>query len=262
MTTHARNVFLAVVPPASLLLLVLIVWHVIVVSLDLKPYQLPLPSRVAIAAWNKKFELAQATLMTGIAAAGGFTASVILGTVVSILFSQSRIIARSVYPYAIFLQTVPIVAIAPLIINWLGTGLISVIVVSFIVSVFPIVTNTYAGLIHINSNLLDLFQLHNASRTQILVKLRLPNAVPSLILGARISAGLSVIGAIVGEFFAGATNMFGLGYLIPQAMGQLKIDYGFAAVICAALLGLAVFSVTGLAGTTILSRWQFKERAA
>lgn len=262
MKTNTRNLFAAATPPVLLLLLVLATWHAMVVCFDLKPYQLPLPSRVALAAWNKRFELAQATLMTGIAAAGGFTSSVVVGTLISIVFSQSRIVARSVYPYAIFLQTVPIVAIAPLIINWLGTGLLSVIVVSFIISLFPMITNTYAGLVHINPNLLDLFRLHNASRLQLLFKLRFPSCVPNLILGAKISAGLSVIGAIVGEFFAGATDMFGLGYLIPQAMGQLKIDYGFAAVICSALLGLAVFLLASLAGSTILNRWQFNERPA
>jgi NitT/TauT family transport system permease protein len=258
---HTRQFLGTVLPPLALLFLVVFAWHCLVVGFDLKPYQLPLPSRVAAAAWNKRAELAQATLMTGLAAGGGFTASVVFGSLISILFSQSRTIARSVYPYAIFLQTVPIVAIAPLIINWLGTGLLSVIVVSFIVSLFPIITNVYAGLININTDLLDLFRLHNASRRQILFKLRIPSAVPHLILGAKISAGLSVIGAIVGEFFAGATDLFGLGYLIPQAMGQLKIDYGFAAVICSALLGLAVFVLVSIVGSTILTRWHREARS-
>jgi NitT/TauT family transport system permease protein len=128
--------------------------------------------------------------------------------------------------------------------------------VSFIISLFPIITNMYAGLMAIDANLLELFELHNATRWQTLIKLRLPSAVPSLVTGAKVAAGLSVIGAIVGEFFAGATSLYGLGYLIPQALGQLKLDYGFAAVICSALLGLAVFASVSMAGSTILRRWQ------
>ena len=245
-----------VLPPLLLFLLVVQVWHLAVVWLDLKPYQLPPPTQVISAAWEKRHELAEATGMTALAAGGGFLLSLAVGTFVGVLFSQSRAIARGVYPYAIFLQTVPIVAIAPIIINWFGTGLPSVIVVSFIISLFPMITNMYAGLTAIDRNLLELFQLHNATRWQTLVKLRLPSSVPSLVTGAKVSAGLSVIGAIVGEFFAGATDLYGLGYLIPQALGQLKMDYGFAAVICSALLGLAVFGAVSIVGATLLRRWR------
>lgn len=243
-------------PPLLLFVLVVVVWHLSVLWLDLKPYQLPPPSRVIIQAWEKRYELAWATAMTAVAACCGFLLSLAVGSLVGVAFSQSRMIARSVYPYAIFLQTVPIVAIAPIIINWLGTGLPSVIVVSFIISLFPIITNMYAGLTAIDRNLLELFRLHNASRWQTLVKLRLPSALPNLMTGAKVSAGLSVIGAIVGEFFAGATDLYGLGYLIPQALGQLKMDYGFAAVICSALLGLAVFGTVSVLGAVILRRWR------
>jgi NitT/TauT family transport system permease protein len=245
-----------VLPPLLLLIVVVILWQLAVTAYQLKPYQLPSPQRVATAAWEKRSELLQASSMTAVAAASGFLLSLAVGTVVGVSFSQSRAIARSVYPYAIFLQTVPIIAIAPIIINWFGTGLFSVIVVSFIISLFPIITNMYAGLTAIDANLLELFQLHNADRWQTLTKLRLPSAVPSLVTGAKVAAGLSVIGAIVGEFFAGATNLFGLGYLIPQALGQLKLDYGFAAVICSALLGLAVLGSVSIVGATVLRRWQ------
>lgn len=250
----------AVTPPLVFSLLVLAVWQAVVVGFDIQPFQLPAPTRVAQAAWEKRAELSQATAMTALAALGGFACSLVVGSLMGIVFSQSRAIARSVYPYAIFLQTVPIVAIAPIIINWFGTGLPSVIVVSFIISLFPVVTNVYAGLISIDGSLLELFQLYNASRWQTLTKLRLPSAVPDLVTGAKISAGLSVIGAIVGEFFAGATNLYGLGYLIPQALGKLKMDYGFAAVICSALLGVVVFGLVNLAGATILRRWRQESR--
>src|SRR5262249_18495250 len=133
----------------------------------------------------------------------GFAMSLAAGTALALVFSQSRIVQRSIYPYAIFLQTVPIVAIAPVLILWFGYGLAGVVSVSFILSLFPIITNATAGLTMVDANLIELFEVNNASRGQMLFKLRLPNAVPNLVTGAKISCGLSVIGAIVGEIYAG-----------------------------------------------------------
>jgi NitT/TauT family transport system permease protein len=108
----------------------------------------------------------------------------------------------------------------------------------------------------VDVNLLELFQINNASRAQVLFKLRLPNAVPSLVTGAKISCGLSVIGAIVGEMSAGfGTHSFGLGYLITAATGKLDTAYAFAAVICSTLLSLAIFVIVSSIGATILARW-------
>jgi NitT/TauT family transport system permease protein len=259
-TSRRTRIIAAITLPLISLLIVLTLWQVVVTWLQIPRFQLPKPTDIARAAFDKRVELTRATGMTAVAAGVGFALSLGVGSLIGILFSQSRAIARSVYPYAIFLQTVPIVAIAPIIINWFGTGLPSVIVVSFIISLFPIITGAYAGLMTIDPNLLELFALHNATRWQLLTRLRLPSAVPSLITGAKVSAGLAVIGAIVGEFFAGATNLFGLGYLIPQALGQLEMDYGFAAVICSALLGLIMFGSIGLLGSLLLRRLQMEQR--
>ena len=178
------------------------------------------------------------------------------GIALGLLFSQSKIIERSIYPYAIFLQTVPIVAIAPLVVMWFGNGLGGVVAVSFILSLFPIVTNATAGLTTVDTALVELFQIYNASRWQTLVKLRLPNSVPYLVAGAKISCGLSVIGAIVGEIFAGyGAEGFGLGYLISMNTGKLNTAYAFAAVIASTLLSIAIFLKVIWVGRTILARW-------
>jgi NitT/TauT family transport system permease protein len=202
-------------------------------------------------------KLAKATGVTAAGAVCGFVMSVIFGTLIAVIFSQSALIRRSFFPYAIFLQTVPIVAVAPLIVLWSGTGFRSVVIVSFIVSLFPVVTNGTAGLTAIDPDLIDLFHLHGASRWQTLVKLRLPSAVPSIVTGARTSSGLAVIGTIVGEFFVGydASERFGLGYLIQQSSEQLKTDLLFGAVLLSTLLGLVVFLAVGGIGATILRRW-------
>jgi NitT/TauT family transport system permease protein len=172
-----------------------------------------------------------------------------------LLFSQARWIRSSLYPYAIFLQTVPIVAIAPLVVIWCGPGFASIVLVSFVLSVFPVLSNGVEGMTRVDPQLLELFSLHNASPRQILLHLRLPHSVPYLVAGAKVASGLTVIGAIVGEFFAGyGTRHPGLGYLILQSAGQLRTELLFASVAASTLLGLFMFLVTGLAAKWTLSR--------
>ncbi len=243
-------------PPLGVFLSLLVLWHAATVALSLSRYLLPGPVEVFRQALENGRTLMNATLLTGAAALAGFLLSLTVGCLIGFAFSQWPGIRRSLYPYAIFLQTVPIVAIAPLIIIWFGTGLQSVILVSFIVSLFPVITNATAGLTTLDRDLAALFQLYGASRWQTLVKLRLPAAVPFVIAGARTSSGLSVIGAIVGEFFAGyGARQFGLGYLITLTSGQLKTAYLFAAILCSTALGLAMFGAVGGAGEAILKRW-------
>jgi NitT/TauT family transport system permease protein len=186
---------------------------------------------------------------------------VIVGTLLAMLFSQSRLVERSVFPYVIFLQTVPIVAIAPIIVTWLGYGFRGVVVVSLIISLFPIIAGATAGLTLIDGSLLELFAMHNASRLQILWKLRLPHAVPHLAPAAKTSCGLAVIGAIVGEFFCGtSTHSHALGYIITSATSQPKMDLLFAAVGCSTLLGVGMFAAVNGIGAAALRRWRVAPR--
>jgi NitT/TauT family transport system permease protein len=246
-----------VLPPIVLFLLGFVVWQLTTSLWNIPRYLLPGPVDVLAALLANAANLALATAVTAAGAVCGFLLSVFVGTCVAIIFSQSALIRRSFFPYAIFLQTVPIVAVAPLILLWSGTGFRSVVIVAFIVSLFPVVTNGTAGLTAIDPDLIDLFQLQGASRWQTLAKLRLPSAVPSIVTGARTSSGLAVIGTIVGEFFVGydPSEWFGLGYLIQQASDQLKTDLLFGAVLLSTLLGLVVFLAVGGVGATILRRW-------
>jgi NitT/TauT family transport system permease protein len=244
-------------PPIALFIVVVTTWHVAVVTLGIRRIVLPLPIQVFQAGWERRDMLVSTAAMTGAAAAAGFLLSLIAGFAVACLFSQSRVIERSIYPYAIFLQTVPIVAIAPLIVGWFDFGFQSVVVVAFIISIFPVITNATAGLTAIDANLLELFELAGASRWQLLVKLRLPSSVPHVVTGARISAGLSVVGAIVGEMFAGAgAQRPGLGYVIQQTTGFQKTAELFAAVLTSALLGMLIFGAVSAAGAVIMKWWR------
>ena len=243
-------------PPVLLLVLVVVAWDAAIRLWDIQPFVLPRPGAVLETALAHRRDLLEASITTGAAALCGFGLSLLFGLLIGIVFSQSRIIQRSIYPYAIFLQTMPIVAVAPLIIRWFDAGFRSVVIVSSIVSLFPIITSATAGLTAIDANLRDLFRIYNASRWQLLVKLRLPGSVPYLVTGARISCGLSVIGAIVGEMFAGfQTERAGLGYLITMTNALLKTDYTLAALVCSTLLGLIIFASVTLLGSTILNRW-------
>jgi NitT/TauT family transport system permease protein len=173
------------------------------------------------------------------------------------VFAQSRTVARSLYPYAIFLQTVPIVAIAPLVIIWSGPGFRSVVLIALLVAVFPVITSATTGLTSIDRDLRDLFRLHHATRWQTFWKLRLPHALPDLATGAQVSGGLAVIGAIVGEVFAGyGAEARGLGYLVTVTASQLKTAYLFAAVIASTLLGLVFFGILGWLRDVVTARWR------
>ncbi len=250
-------------PPLLVFVGVLALWQLLCVALAVPRYLVPAPTRVAAAAVATASELLTGTALTAAAAVLGLLTSLVLGTAIAILFSQSRLLARSLYPYAIFLQTVPVVAVAPLIVIWFGTGLLSVVLVSVMISLFPVITSGTTGLTRVDPQFLELFAMRNATRGQILRKLRLPGAVPYLVTGAKVSSGLAVIGAIVGEFFAGfGAAGYGLGYLIMQAAGQLKTAELFAAIFACTLLGLLLFAAVSVLGELVLHRWRGRESEA
>ena len=251
-----RQLASSLAPPLALLIVSVACWQLVVVIWQIKPYLLPSPGNVIEAAIKHRHDLVSAIWWTGRAAGLGLTISILLGMTTALVFSQSRIVRRSFYPYAIALQTVPIVAIAPLIVIWFGEGFQSVVLVTVIISLFPVVTNVTTGLTSIDEGLHDLFQLNQASRWQLLVKLRIPLAIPSLVTGARTAAGLAVVGAIVGEFFTGASVQDrGLGYHVFSAVHTLQTNLLFNCVIAATLLGVGLFVVVSLAGRHLLGRW-------
>ena len=249
----------AAVPPLVVLFVVLATWEALVRALDVAPYLLPAPSAIGEALLEHSAELAKGTALTGLASVLGFASSLLLGALIAFAFSQSRLVQRSFYPYAIFLQTVPILAIAPLIVIWVGTGLGSVVLVAVIISLFPIITNGTTGLTRVDPGLLELFAIHNASRWQELVALRLPGSVPYFLAGAKVASGLAVIGAVVGEFFAGSDEYRGLGTIIIVTAGRLETAHLFAAVVASTVLGLALFGAVSLTGDAVLRRWRGRE---
>ncbi len=243
-------------PPLAALLVLLAVWEGLARALAVPTYLLPPPSAVGAAAASRISDLALAAAITGETAILGFLLSAIVGALTAVALSTSRVLERALYPYTVFLQTVPIVAIAPLLVLWFGAGTRAVTVSAFVVSVFPVIAGTLAGIRGVEPPLRDLFRLYGATRFATLVKLELPAALPSAVTGLRVAAGLAVIGAIVGEFVAGFSESgAGLGILILSSYRQLRTDLLFAAVFCASTLGLALFGAVNLAGYLLLRRW-------
>ena len=219
-------------------------------------YLVPAPSKVFETLFLDSKDLWLAAGSTAMAALIGFLASLMIGLSVSIGLSKSKLIQQIFYPYAVFFQTVPVIAIAPLLVIWLGYGLPTIIASAFIVSVFPVIASSLAGLLSTDPALLDLFSLYGASSLDQLFKLRLPFALPQILTGARIASGLAVIGAIVGEFIGGG----GLGGIVDEARTQQRIDRVFAAVLLASVLGLALFGCINLLSRYFLRNWHASER--
>lgn len=249
-----------VLPPLVALVVILALWEGGARALGVPIYLLPPPSAVLRAAAAQKTVLALAALTTAEAALAGFGLSAAVGALAAIVLGSSRTLEKALYPYTVFLQTVPIVAIAPLLVLWFGPGFRAVAVSAFIVSVFPVIANTLAGLRSVEPPLRDLFRLYGASRRDTLLKLELPAALPSVVTGLKVASGLAVIGAIVGEFVAGfSEGAAGLGILVLSSYRQLRTDLLFAAVLLASALGLALFGAVSLLGSKLLRRWHPSE---
>jgi NitT/TauT family transport system permease protein len=238
-------------------------WQALVSVYKVPAYILPGPLAVVSALRNRYPSLLNSLWITTEEAAGGLLASIAVGVAVAMVFAQWRWLRQLFYPYTILLQTVPIVAIAPLIILWIGAGISAVMVVTFIICLAPIIANTTQGLISVDENLVHLFVMHKATPGQVLLKLRLPNAMPSLFTGIRISAGISVIGGLTGELFAGSTQVGegGLGYAILYANNQMETSYMFALVLAATVLGFVFFFAVMFLEWLALHNWHESSRA-
>jgi NitT/TauT family transport system permease protein len=240
----------------------LLVWQLVIWIGHEPPFMLPSPWRVLRVIVERFASLAESFEITATAATLGLIGSIVAGVAIALLFAQSRWIRRMLYPYTLLLQTVPIVAIAPLILMWVGPGLGAVTLIAFIICLAPIIANTTQGLISVDENLIHLFLMHNATPGQLLLKLRLRHAIPALFVGVRISAGIAVIGAITGELFAGSTSVGhgGLGYSIIYASQQLQTDYLFALIVAATVLGFAFYFIVAFLEWYFLHKWHESAR--
>jgi NitT/TauT family transport system permease protein len=184
----------------------------------------------------------------------GLAIAFVIGATIALAMSQAKWIERSLYPYAVIVQVTPILAIVPLIATWFGYDFSARVVVCVLIAVFPIITNTLHGLLTVDTQLLDLFKLHGAGRIKRILKLQIPHAIPDVFVGLRVSAGLSVIGAIVGEFFF-RQGTPGLGRLLDLYRAYLQTDLMMSTLLFCCALGIGSFLAVGLIGRQLTKNW-------
>jgi len=226
-------------PAWIFLALLLASWQAIVTWQWVPNYLLPSPRDILIATRDNWSDIFVALQSTALSIGWGLGLSFTIGVALAIIFFAIPLLRKAVLPFCIFFQTVPIIAIAPLLVIWFGFGQPTVKASAFIVSLFPILANTLTGLQQTDPQLKELFQLYRPSPLQMILKLQIPSAIPYILTGLRIAVGLSVIGAIVGEFIAGG----GLGSLIDSARTQQRVDLVFSGVLMSSALALAMIIV-------------------
>ena len=246
---------LRLVLPLAMLALSVLTWHLAVRIFAIPPYVLPGPGIVAATLIDDRELLWQSLLVTLTITAEGFLLAALGGVALAVAFNRWRVAEFALYPYALILQVTPVVAIAPLLLIYLPQPL-AVLACAWIVAFFPVLANTTLGLNSVDRNLLALFQLYKASGWQVLLRLKLPAALPQMLAGLRIAGGLSLIGAVVAEIAAGSAGAgSGLAYRIAESGYRLNIARMFAALLLLSLAGVAVFFVLSAVSHLLLRRW-------
>lgn len=243
--------------PLMVAFLVLGLWEWAVNHWQVPPYVLPAPLGIAKAFAANFFSLMASWIATLTVTVIAFSFATLAAVGLAILFSESRMVERTLYPYAVTIQVTPVVAVAPLILIWVGYDRVMVAeaLIAGIVAFFPILSGTTLGLKSASFDLIDLARLYGASRGQILLRIRLPTAMPNLLSGMKTAGGLALIGTVVAEFVAGSGTATGLAWRIIEAGNRLEIATLFAALALLAITGIAIFAALSLLEWWLLRRW-------
>jgi len=242
----------AYLAPLLLILSVILAWEVALPLFKVAPYILPKPSAILAEFGRSGDRLWEHTVVTTREILIGFAAGSAIGILLAVLIAQSRVLERSLYPIIVFLHTVPKLAIAPIFVIWFGYGLLPKVVLVVVISFFPITVNTIYGLTSVDRNTLDLMRSVSASAWQILKWIRIPNAVPYLFAGLKISVTLAVVGAVIGEWVG---TDAGLGFAILLSATQLNTPFMFAAITIISVIGVVLFYLVAVC-ERILIPWQ------
>ena len=234
------------------ILLVVILWELAVRLLEVEEFLLPSPSVIATEFWLHLGSLTMDILYTAAEALVGFVIAIVFSLSVAVLFAHSRVLNDGIMPFLIGLKAVPIIAMAPLLVIWLGNGFVSKATMAAIICFFPIVVNTTKGLLAIPDEHLQLMQSLSASRRQVLLKIRLPNSMPFFFAALKIASTLAVVGAIVAEF-SGANK--GIGYVILLAALRIDTPMLFCGILMASLLGIVLYYAIEIAEKRLI-RWE------
>jgi len=247
---------LAHVAPYLFGFLFLAIWEAAVRINHLPQYLLPSPTNIIGTLFHDFGSLFPSLVVTVTITVEAFVVAAIGGLLLAMLFTSSRWIERSLFPYAVIMQVTPIVAIAPLIIIWAKDTQLALLICAWLVAFFPVVSNAAVGLNSTDRNLVDLFRLYGANRWQSLILLRLPSSMPFYLAGLRIAGSLALIGAVVAEFVAGTGgSQSGLAYRILESGYRLEIPRMFAALVLISLTGIAIFFLLSMLSRFVLRHW-------
>ena len=247
MTGAARRLASDAVVPTATLLGVLAVWEIATRAFHIPRFIMPAPSAILGEGWEWRYRFIGHTWVTLYETLGGFLLSVAVGVPLAVLIVYSPAMKRALYPLIVLTQSVPKIAIAPVLLLMVGHGEIPKIIVAFLVAFFPIVVDTATGLAATPPELLDLSRSYRASAFKTFLKVRLPMAMPFFFAGAKVAITLSVIGAVVGEF-VGSDR--GLGYVILSATSYWKTELAFSSMILLSLMAIVLFGAVSL-----VERW-------
>jgi NitT/TauT family transport system permease protein len=256
---RSENV-VSIIAPILVGIALLAFWELACRAWNVPVFLVPKPTDIAAKFADDWPALLRALTVTLRVTLQAFVAAVVLGALIAFAFVQSRLIEKSLFPYAVLLQVTPIVAIAPLIIILVKNTETALTVCATIVALFPIISNTTLGLRSVDPGLVNLFRMNRAGRLQTLVRLRIPSALPYFFGGLRISSGLALIGAVVGEFVAGTGGRSsGLAYEILQSGFQLDIPRMFAALFLITVAGVVLFMAMAGLSRLALGQWHESE---
>jgi NitT/TauT family transport system permease protein len=229
--------------PVILIALLIVLWQLAIVVFRIPPYLIPAPLAVVKQLVKQWPELIQQASFTTYATLGGFALSIAFGIPMALLIAYSRTVESFVYPLLVFSQSVPKVAIAPLFVVWFGFGIIPKVIAAFMLGFFPIVVSTVVGFKSVDRDMIDLARSMKASKLQIFRRISLPQALPSIFAGLKVSVTLAVVGAVVGEF-VGSNS--GIGYVLQIANGNFDLPLMFAALTILSLIGVLLFAAVDL----------------
>lgn len=231
-------------------------WELWVQIGEVPKWQLPAPSAVAMELVDSRALLWDNALVTLEEIALGFLAALSAGLALATLIAYSRILERSIYPIVIASQTIPIIAIAPLLLIWVGYGITSKVIVVALICFYPITVNTVDGLKAVDPDMVSMMRTLGASRCQVFTKLQIPTSLPFMFSGIKIGISVSVIAAVIGEWVGGSA---GLGYLITYSQPLFLTARVFAAIVVLSVMGMSLFALASLAERLMLP-WYHTEK--
>jgi NitT/TauT family transport system permease protein len=246
-TGAVRRIAVDAIVPTATLLGALVAWEIATRAFHIPRFIMPAPSAILGEGWEWRYRFIGHTWVTLYETLGGFALSVAVGVPLAVMIVYSPALKRALYPLIVLTQSVPKIAIAPVLLLMVGHGEIPKIIVAFLVAFFPIVVDTATGLAATPPELLDLSRSYRASAFKTFLKVRLPMAMPFFFAGAKVAITLSVIGAVVGEF-VGSDR--GLGYVILSATSYWKTELAFSSMILLSLMAIVLFGAVAL-----IERW-------